>query len=93
MMRILPDCPACDETNGLCLYRAVNSWTVFCVECGWRVTKPFVDGVTLDDAIAAAVKTYAEHMERWRQIDPGDEMPPLMVMALLNTPIDSEPKP
>lgn len=55
MMRNLPNCPRCSEPE-LCLYRAVDLWVCFCIECGWRTSQPLVDGVDIDDAIAAAVR-------------------------------------
>jgi hypothetical protein len=94
MMRTLPDCPRCSEPD-LYLYRALDDFVLSCAECGWRVTHPLIPDQDLDVTIAALVETYAR-LEHVRQIDPGDELPPFMVLALLGKPpnadsIDNKP--
>lgn len=55
MMRILPDCPKCQEDE-LRLSRAGNKLWMHCYECGWKSGIVTVeDGQSVDDAIAATV--------------------------------------
>lgn len=55
MMRNLPPCPSCQEDE-LCIYRAGNSFRLWCSECGWRVSGELIIGQDLDAVIAAVVK-------------------------------------
>lgn len=62
MMRKTPNCPICQEDE-LVLYRAGDTFRLLCVECSWRTSGPILDGVDIDDAIAAAVAKAQEPSE------------------------------